>query len=111
MPVAAPSLGTRNDLRRVIVALVREGYAVALPVDLTEAHDPGILAGTEHHVGCLRGKVLLEDLARALVGAVLAPHRVEDVGLYDRGVSAQELDDPPGLIQREGQPARIQRLP
>ncbi len=99
----------RDDLGRVVVALVRHDEAPGLPVGLAQPDDPGVLAGSEDHVRGARGKVRAERLPAALVGAVLAPHRVEDVGLDDGGVAPQEGRDLPRLVERERDAGRGER--
>ncbi len=52
-----------QDLRRVVVALVRDHDAPALAVDLAEVHDAGVLARAQDHVGAaVGGQVLLQDV-------------------------------------------------
>jgi len=65
--------------------------------------DAGVLNGAKDHVGSLGRQPALEVLAAALVGAVLAPHRVEEGELGERGRALQQLSDAPSLAQLQRQ--------
>ncbi len=93
----------RHDLRRVVVRLVRDDDSVRLAVPLAEPHDAGVLADAEQHGRPFRRK-LAQMLARRLVGAMLAPLRVEREQLGVGRDAAQMFRDAPQLVVGEGDP-------
>ncbi len=90
----------RQDLRRVVVALMRHHDAPAATVVLGEEDDAGVLLRAEDHVRRV-GRQELQRGLRGLVGAVLAPLHVEDMQLNEGRVAADKLRDPPGLADRQ----------
>ena len=78
----------RLDEARMIVRFDLEGDDVAG----ADIDDAGVLARPLHHA-LSRGRQLLQMQARALVGAVLAPHHAEDAELGVAGLAAQDRDD------------------
>src|SRR5262249_34663034 len=48
-----------------------------------------------------RGRELLQEHPRALVGAVLGPHHADDAQLLDGRRSPEDVDEPPPLVARE----------
>ncbi len=81
-----------DDLRGVVVRFVREHDAVALALPFAEMDDPRILLRPLHH-GRPRRRQALEEVPRALVRAMLAPSRIEDVRLDDRRIAPEALGD------------------
>src|ERR1035438_4230595 len=77
----------RLDEAGVIVRLDFESDDVAA----ADIDDAGVFAGALHHQLAARGQ-LLEMHARALIGAVLAPHDGEDAELGVGGLAAQDID-------------------
>ena len=90
----------RQDLRRVVVALMRHHDAPAATVVLGEEDDAGVLLRAEDHVRRV-GRQELQRGLRGLVGAVLAPLHVEDMQLNEGRVAADKLRYPPGLADRQ----------
>src|ERR1022692_859701 len=75
------------DEAGVIVRLDFESDDVAA----ADIDDAGVLAGALHHQLAAR-RQLLQMHARALIGAVLAPHDGEDAELGVGGLAAQDID-------------------
>ncbi len=93
----------RHDLRRMVVRLVRDDDSVGLAVPLAEPHDAGVLADAQQHGGPFR-RQLAQMLARRLVGAMLAPLRVEREQLGVGRQAAEVLGDAPQLVVGERDP-------
>ena len=94
----------------MVVALVGHDDAPLAAVDGAEVHHAGVLHRPDHHVGGVVGQVLLEVGAAALVGAVLAPHGVEEGHLGECGRTAEEVGHLAGLAGSEGQTVFAQVL-
>ena len=78
----------RLDEAGVVVRFDLEGDDVAA----ADIDDAGVFAGPLHHQLAARGQ-LLQMQARALVGAVLAPHHAEDAEFGVARLAAQDVDD------------------
>ncbi len=90
----------RHDLRGMIVRLVRDHDAVRLTVPLAEAYDARVFADPEQHRWTV-GRKFGEMLARRLVGAMLAPLRVERVQLRVARHAAEMFADAANLVGGE----------
>jgi len=89
----------------MVVALDLEGDRLAV-ADVDHA---GVLARPLQDPGALGGKVL-QVLARALVGAVLAPHGAEDAELHQIRLAPQPLEDTlPLLVAQALRPRHFDR--
>ena len=86
----------RLDEAGVVVRFDLEGDRVAA----ADIDDAGVLARPLHHQLAAR-RQLLQVQARALVGAVLAPHHAEDAEFGVGGLAAEERDDLLVLRRRE----------
>src|SRR5438552_517864 len=86
----------RLDRRRVIVALDLESAEQSV----ADIDGPRVLAGAERDVRSLR-RQRAEQLLRALVGAVLAPHRAEHRPLERVRLATHELAHAGALERRQ----------
>ena len=92
-----------HDLAGMVVALVGEDDAVLLAVDLAEVDDARVLHRPDDHVVAGGRQVGLQVGPAALVGAVLAPHGVEEGHLGQGGIAAEQFGHLAGLARRQGQ--------
>ena len=98
----------RQDLARVVVALVRQDEQQVL-ARRGQAHHAGVLAGTDHDLGRARRKAA-QQMARRLVRAVLAPQDAEQHRLGPRGRAPEELEEQRHLVGFEHHAARAQAV-
>ena len=88
----------RHHLGGMVVALVPHHQRPPLALEGGEVDDARVLAGADDDVRRLGGEKRLERPPARLVGAVLAPERVEEDRLRARGIAAQKRGHAAGLV-------------
>ncbi len=81
-----------DDLRRMIVRLVRDDDGIALAVVRAQVQHSGVFARSEDDAGAAR-RQRLQKVAARFIAAMLAPRGFERVQLDDGGIAAQALGD------------------
>ena len=84
----------RLDVAGMVVRLDLEGRGPAA----ADIDDAGVLAGTDQNALSLR-REFLQEQARALVGAVLAPHHADNAEFGNRGRPSQPVENPLVLLR------------
>ncbi len=97
MPVAAPSTGSSCEGWLWLSCATTRVQPP--PVPAAEVDDPGVLPGTEHHVGGERRQEALQEPPAALVGTVLAVRDVDKRASAHREIAPESPRDRPEFIR------------